>query len=422
MSLLYSQLFMLSTEVRVLYTHSTMSTAPYVVWFADVDLHATSSIGKHGKHYGGLVQAGFPLLPGFVITPQAYFAFLKQNKLEDKIKKLLTTVNYDRPESMHQVMHHIKSHVKNTQPPEAVVKELLTFYDRLEGYPLIMHAYTHSSHTHKFASQKAASFEELLDGVIASWVEHFEPNVHWKRHEKNLDHLETGVEIIVQVDLEPPFQGKIHTDGQYEHIKNVITITHEHPHAKDSYTLSKKTLMVLDRHLTYHGTPPKLDLETLLELARLGKALEEHFYFPQDITWGIFGETIYVLHTKPLQIIPNVKQEKKKKLAHTRGHALTPLISSGYIHIIDTDTELSKVSVHDIVVIDEVKKHQINHLKKARGIISEKGQRHSEVSTLLKMHGIPALYGVQNAKKRFKNGTVITIHGGKGEIYIGGHH
>ena len=35
----------------------------------------------------------------------------------------------------------------------------------------------------------------------------------------------------------------------------------------------------------------------ILELARLGKQLEKHYYFPQDIEWAIEKNTIYLVQT-----------------------------------------------------------------------------------------------------------------------------
>jgi pyruvate, water dikinase len=398
-----------------------MTTAPFVVWFSDIDLHETSNISKTGKHFGNLVQAGFPLVPGFVITTDAYFTFLKQNHLDGKIRNLLTTVNYDHPESFHQVMQHIKKTVDDAPLPDELFEQLSEFYYDLDGYPLHLRAHT-TNQDHKILSQKVSDFEELVEWIKASWVEHFEPNVHWKRHEHKHNHLDAGVEIIVQVDVQPSKKGKIYTIDPHEHTKNVLYITHEHPHASDKYILSKKTAMIIDRDLTHHGNAPKLDYDELLIIADLGKDMEAHLYFPQEITWGMIGDSFYILHTRPITTLPKEKPERKKKLAHTRGHAITPAIGSGIVHIILEDKDLAKVTTHDIVVIETIHKSHIKHLKKARGVIAEKGERHSEVSVLMRQIGIPTLYGVKNATKRFKNGHVITIHGGKSEVYIGGLH
>lgn len=402
-----------------MYTLS-MSISPLVVWFSDIDLHETSRISKAGKHYGTLVQAGFPLLQGFVITQDAYFAFLKENNLEEKISQLLSTMNYNRPETLPQLMHHIKKHLTEASLPKSVVDHLASFYEHLNEYDLGIHAYTTATPSHKFATRAASDFDQLLATVKDTWTQHFEPNIHWKRHIHGHDHITTGVEILVQVETEPDKKGKIYTIDPHEHTKHVLHITHEHPHASDNYVLSKKTLMIHDRKLTHHNNAPKLTLDELLALGDLGKAVEKHLYFPQEITWGIINDIVFIHQTKPLNTLPKNRTEAKKKLPHTRGTAMTSTIGSGIVHIIHEASDLHKITDHDIIVIKDIHKDHITHLKKARGIISESGNKHTEVAVLIKQLGIPTLYQVKDATKRFKNGYAVTIHGGKGEVYIGG--
>lgn len=399
-----------------------MNSSGYIVWFADMHTDATSQIGKAGKHIGGLVQAGFPVLPGFVITSDAYFAFLQQKKLADRIKKLLTTINYERPETIHQVMEHIKKIVRATPLPDDVIKELKTFYARLEDFPLNVHAHSTTPLAHKIADHKAHTFEDLVESIKQAWAEQFEPNMHWKRHEHGHDHLQTGVELIVQVAIDPEMKGKIYTVDPHDHAKNTLHITHQHSHGSDAYTISKKSLMILDRQLNHHAKAPKLIHEELLAIASLGKEIEKHLYFPQEITWGILENALFLLHTKPLSTLPKAKIELKKKLAHIRGIGITPTIGSGTVRIIDELSPIHKTLSHDIVVLKHITKEQIKHLKKVRGIISETGNKHSEVSALVRQLGIPTLFGVKDATKRLKNGHLITIHGGRGEVYRGGFH
>jgi phosphohistidine swiveling domain-containing protein len=66
-----------------------------------------------------------------------------------------------------------------------------------------------------------------------------------------------------------------------------------------------------------------------------------------------------------------------------------------------------------------MKPKQIQKLKKIKGIIIE-NHPHGAMAVLLKQHGIPAICNIKHATKNFRNGNILTIHGGKGEIYRGG--
>lgn len=399
-----------------------MSTSPFIVWFADVDTHETSHIGKAGKHIGKLVQEGFPMLPGFVVTTDAFFAFLQQNKLEHRIKKVLTTINYEQPESVYQVMQHVKEMINQTPLSDDLIDTIGAFYDALDGHQLRLEAHATSKLGHKVASHKVITFEDLVDGIKDAWIQHFEPGMHWKRHEHGHDHVTTGIEILVKMDVVADKKGKIHTIDPMEHVKNVLYITHEYPHASDSYTLSKKNLMILDRHLNHHNNAPKLSHDELLDIAELGRDLERYLYFPQEITWGIQGESLYIIQTKPLSTLPKIKKEKKKKLAAARGIAITKTIGTGHVKVINKESQLNDVTSHDIIILKHIDPMYVKQLKKVRGIINESGHRHSEASVLIRQLGIPTLFGVKNATKQFRNGHVITVNGRKGEIYIGSMH
>ncbi len=393
----------------------------FVVWFKDADTHESSLLGKASKHIGNLTQAGFPIAPGFIITSKAYHTFLKENKLDVKIKKLLTTVNIEHPESVYQVARHVQDLISQASIPENVAQEIKDFYKRLNTKKASLEAHTTVKPSHKILKQQISDFESLAKGLKEAWTQHFEPNHFWKRHEHGHDHLDTGVEVLIQLDLNAVKTGIMHTVNVHNQSKDTLSITVSHPHTSDEYTLTKKNLMLIKRKLSHYGKAPKLTYQELFKIAKLGKAIEQHLYFPQQIQWAIVDDQVYVLHTKPFSDLPKTKKELKKKLAAARGISITKTIGSGPVTIIQHEHDLDKIHEH-IVVVSTIKKEQLNKLKKAKGIIAERGDTHSEVSVLIRELGIPTIYGVTNATKKLKNGYVITIHAGKGEVYLGGFH
>lgn len=399
-----------------------MNTPAFVVWFADIDIHETSRIGKAGKHLGSLTQAGFPIPPGFVITQDAYKAFLKQQFLDEKIRKLLMTINYNRPETVHQVMQHIQNHMQDIPLPDQLIEELENVYTQVAGTHLELHAHASSPHAHKIAKHEADTFEDILEAIKDMWIRQFDPNIHWKRHEHNLDHIASGIEIIVQMAIQPDQKGKIHTIDPHEHVKHVMVISHEHPHASDTYILSKKTFVITDRHLTHHNKAPKLSHEALLTLANLGKSLEQHLYFPQEIAWGMIDDAVFIINTRPLSTLSTKKPEPKKKIAHAKGTSVTSTIGTGVVRVILEEKDLEKITAHDVVVLKKLDKKHLDKLKHVRAIITETGEKNSEIAVHIRQLGIPTIFHIKDATKRYKNGRVITVHAAHGHIYRGSPH
>ena len=56
----------------------------YIRMFGDVDRDDTSIVGGKGANLGEMVQAGFPVPSGFIITSQAYRDAISENQLENK--------------------------------------------------------------------------------------------------------------------------------------------------------------------------------------------------------------------------------------------------------------------------------------------------------------------------------------------------
>ncbi len=389
---------------------------PALVWFADADTDDDTQIGSAGQKLGKMAQAGFPIPPGFIITSGAYFQFLRQNKLEHKIKSLLSTTNFELPETIGQISNHIKRHFYKTPFSVDLMDDLILYYKKLNTNHLSLQAYSLIKNSPKHVTLTSTNFKEFALKIKDSWASHFSADLLAHRNEHDLDHLRTGSTLIIQSILEPQKRGIVMTVDPQSHTKNKVIIYHN----SDRYELSKKTLTILDRELKHHSLSPKLTHTELLQIARLGKELEKHLYFPQEIEWGIIDNQIYILSIRPISTLPQTRPEPKRRLPIARGISLTPTIGSGTVKIIEHARDLKYVQPHDILVLEHITKTHLPHLKKIRGIITEKIQKHSDITVNIRQHGIPTILGVPQATKHFKNGHLITIHGGKGEIYKGG--
>jgi len=388
-----------------------MSTTAPLLWFDDIDTDDIS-IGKHAKKLAELTQAKFPIMPGFLITSKAYSDFLKENMLDHKIQQLLSTVSFEHADSLMQGEFHIKKLFDEATVSEEFADELLDFYEQL-GDEVTLSVHETGPHEKKHATNQIDALDDLLDAIINLWAEMFTGNALYHRSGHHLDHLQTPAEIIVQK--------KIHseTTGTIRNEKNTLVIVTKHPHENDEYILSKKNLTILDRSLKHTSHLPKLSEKEILAIAKMAKRLENHLFFPQEISWIIADNKIYIAEIKPVTSLPQQFSETKRKLPIARGKCLTPLIGTGVIHIINSDAELNTIKEHDIVIMTQASQSHLKQLKKARGVIIS-SHPHPALSIILRQHGIPAMINVTSIKN-LRNGQVVTLHADKGEIYLGGY-
>ncbi len=398
-----------------------MKSAPMLINFTDIDLLDRENIGREGEKIGALVHEKFPIPDGFIIPTAAYMQFLVDNKLDKKITKLLSTLHYNYPETVIQIANHINKMILEAPISETFYKELVKSYKKLNAKRVIMRAYSHTKDFPLHTRQEAETIDEVLLRIKDVWAAHFSAYLLHKRNEEQFNQIKTGTTIILQRIPELSKRGKIITIDPIDHAKNKLLITHKTETGTDSYLLSKQNMSILERHFQNHRVGTRaLTLGEIWAIAKLGKKLEQHTYFPQEIEWGTEDGKLLLLTTKPYTHLPKGKKEKIKKHAIARGHAITRLVRTGNVKIIKKMADLKTIKNNDIVVVTQVLPEYLPFLTRIKGIIAEKGEKHSQTTTMLRKLGIPVLYDVKFATKALKNGQIITLHGGKGEIYKGG--
>jgi pyruvate,water dikinase len=395
-----------------------MPKIQHINWLEEIDLES-DIYGKHSKFIAGLLQANFPLISGFVISKEAYFDFLLTNNLEYKIRQLLSTISIDLPDSLMQGEYHIKNLFKQASLSDTF-KEELVFMGTELGYEVSVELFETGEHGKKHKKISSLQTNELADQLVNLWSEMFSSEALWRRHRVHSDHFENGAEIIVKQKIIGDKTGIITTVDPDTHEKNKIVISQSYPHEFDRYVLSKKNLSIIDRDLKHTTNTNKLSSFEILSLAEVAKKIEEHLYFPQEISWAFDDTELYISDIKPVSTIMKQKTEPTNKLPLARGKGLTSRIGTGRIHIFSTD-KLHEISSHDIVIVSHLPANKVKEFKNVRGIIIESNTLPPETIILLKQFGIPTVSNVTNASRKFHNGSIVTIHSAKGEIHKGGY-
>ena len=59
-----------------------------IVWFNEVTKKDIPLVGGKGANLGEMTNARIPVPPGFIVTADAYYDFLQESKITDKIRCL----------------------------------------------------------------------------------------------------------------------------------------------------------------------------------------------------------------------------------------------------------------------------------------------------------------------------------------------
>lgn len=433
-----------------------------VVWFKDVDKDDIDIVGGKGANLGEMVKAGFPVPNGFIVTSYAYFQFIRENNLTTKIKHLLQTANYDKPDSLNQISNHIKKLILQGTVTEELKKSIFSSYRALGGTFKDALVAVRSSATAEdlpgasFAGQQETYLNvqgeaNVLHAIKEAWGSLFNARAIFYRHEKHFDHFKVGIAIPVQKMVSSEKSGIMFTIDPVTNDKKKVVIEAifglgemivQGQVTPDHYEVEKESMKIVLKDIATQsvelkkvgklnkevklssniGKRQKLTDSEIIKLAEIGKKLEKHYYFPQDSEWAIEKNTIYIVQTRPVTTI--TKQRKEAQIDKytpviLRGAPASPGIASGATKVLLTAKEIDKIQKGEILVAPQTNPDFVPAMKKAAAIVTEMGGRTSHAAIVSRELGIPAIVGAEHATKLLKTGMVVTVNGAKGEVYKG---
>ena len=465
----------------------------FVVWFSEVDKEDIPLVGGKGANLGEMVKMGLPVPSGFIVTSQAYYQFLEEAKLKPRIKEYLKDLNCQDPRALERVSRVIKKDIIRSPIPFEIAKKIMESYfalSRLHGKddsssglvkkikngikslvnePLVAvrsSATAEDLPTASFAGQQETFLNikgeaNVVEAVRNCWASLFEPRAIFYREENKFDHFKIGIAVPIQKMVQSEASGVMFTIDPVINEKNKIVIEAiwglgelivQGKVTPDHYEVDKKTLEILKKEvneqkimLCKRGTVDrevkvsrrmtnrqKITDGQIKELAELGKKIERHYYYPQDIEWAIEDAKIYILQTRPVTTVKK-SEDRRQKTEETEvilhrlsltpilvGTGASPGIASGKVIILHGAREISKVSHGDVLVAPQTNPDYVPAMKKVVAIVTEQGGRTSHAAIVSRELGLPCVVGAEKATKILKNNLVVTVNGGTGEVFKGG--
>jgi len=435
-----------------------------VVDLRSIDKDDVRYVGGKGANLGEMLEAGFSVPSGFVITANAYELFLQENSLDKKILHLLGTVDFKNTDSISQVTTHIRKLIKTSKIPDVIVKQVFEYYSKLGKNAFVAirsSATSEDSKTASFAGQNETFLDiigeaNVIDKVRSAWASYFEPRSVYYRHENNVL-TKGGIALVVQKMIESEISGVMFTIDPVTNNKEKVVIeaiyglgeyivqgkvTPDHYEVNkrsfnlETFEIEPQSIMLtkVKGQAKESKVPRALqkkqklkDSEVIL-LAKLAEKIEHHYYFPQDIEWAKENGKFYIVQTRPI----TTTGERKKNQAEDNlsdltkpgkpilvGDPASPGIGIGVVKILKNPKEIGKIKQGDILVAPYTNPDYVPAMKKAAAIITETGGRTSHAAIVSREFGIPAVVGLENAIKHLKDGMPVTVNGSTGEIFSG---
>ncbi len=435
-----------------------------LVWFEDVDKNDLPLVGGKGANLGELTKAGIPVPPGFIVTTVSYFNFLEEAGLREEMGNILEPLNPDDTEQLFQISTKIKDVITSAEMPQDIADEIREAYRELGGLVAVRSSATAEDLPDaSFAGQQRTFLniqgeDDVITAVQECWASLFEPRAIFYRNEHGIDHMQVGIAVPVQRMVQSEAAGVIFT---MEPVTNESKITIEAVYGlgeavvsgemtPDHYLVDKENFTILEKQIVEQdwqlvkssesdsgvdGTNVKLPVsdelrkeqklsdDEIISLAKLGVKIEDHYQFPQDIEWAKEGGELYVVQTRPITTLESISEESVGETLDVpvlvSGSSASPGLGSGPVQIVLDPSRISEVKEGDILVAEMTTPDYVPAMKRAAGIVTDRGGRTCHAAIVSRELGIPCVVGTGNATNVLKPDQVVTVDGSQGKVYEG---
>jgi pyruvate,water dikinase len=433
-----------------------------IVWFDEVTKKDVPIVGGKGANLGEMTNANIPVPPGFIVTADAYFDFLKKSRLTDKMRHLLEPLDSGDSKQLQQIAAQVKQLIMDTPMPLGLVKEIEQAYIKMgKGLVAVRSSATAEDLPEaSFAGQQRTFLnvqgeKEVVAAVQGCWASLFEPRAIFYRHQQGFDHFKVGIAVPIQKMVQSQTSGVMFTLEPVTSDSSKIVIEAVYGLGEaivsgevtpDMYVVDKNSLKIVNKNVVSQETQfiknpaagaketniwvsvpapiqnkPKITDDDIINLARIGKRLEEHYKFPQDIEWAKEDKKLFIVQTRPVTTIKEVKEAEPeiKATVLLSGAPASPGTASGPVKIVPEASQIDKVKTGDVLVAEMTTPDFVPAMKRAVAIVTDRGGRTAHAAIVSRELGIPCVVGVEGATTTLTDGQIITVDGSRGKVYEG---
>jgi len=436
-----------------------------VVWFSEVGREDLGLVGGKGANLGELVRAGIPVPPGFVVTADTYFRFLQANALEPVIKKELFNLDVQNAKVLNERAARIRKRIVEADMPAHIAEEIREAYKKLgEGAVAVRSSATAEDLPEaSFAGQQSTFLnvvgaDNVVLAVQACWASLYEGRAIFYREEAGYDHLKVGLAVPVQKMVQSEKSGVMFTVEPVTSDASKITIEAVYGLGEgivsgelspDLYIVEKESLRILSKRTvtqtrqitqakgsdgSHEGANawvpvppeladrPKLTDAEIKEIARIGRAVEEHYGHHQDIEWAWEKGKFYLTQARPVTTMRDHGDDlgdDETAPVLLKGQPASPGVGFGKARIVLDPNDIDIVRPGDVLVAQMTTPDFVPAMKRAAAIITERGGRTCHAAIVSRELGIPCVVGAADAVRRLQSDQEITVDGSQGNVYAG---
>lgn len=306
-----------------------------VLDFQEMDNTQLLLVGGKGLHLGALTKMeGIQVPEGFCVTTVGYQKAIEQNEMIHALLDRLTTLKVEDREQIYEISKKIRHTIMEVAIPSDVVKAVAHYLSQFGdeyAYAVRSSATAEDLPHASFAGQQDTYLniigkESILEHIRKCWASLFTERAVIYRMQNGFDHSQVYLSVIVQRMVFPQASGILFTADPITCNRKLLSIDASFGLGEalvsglvsaDCYQVQEGEIVdkrIATKKLAIYGRreggteTQQIDLDQqrtqtlteqqILQLARIGRQIEEHFGCPQDIEWCLADDTFYIVQSR----------------------------------------------------------------------------------------------------------------------------
>lgn len=445
----------------------------YIAWFEEVSKQDAPLVGGKGANLGEVMRARLPVPPGYIITVDAFRAFLSANALAQEIDARLSGLPVDDPAALHAVSEMLQARIRRAPMPDDVRSAIVESYKELArraGDASDPFVAVRSSATVEDAAQASfagmfrshlnvAGADELMTKVQDCWASGFGARVLFYRLKLGLGSAERLVAVVVQHMVSSDQSGVMFTVDPATGDPDLLVIEATWglgetvvggQVAPDHFVVRKRDLQIVERNVAEKSFELRRDPDTgrnveqplsseraraaslsdeqVRSVAELGIRTEKHYGAPQDIEFAIEGGTLYLVQTRPVTTLAHAGSQTGQAEAVgerpagevlVRGLGASPGVASGRVHVLLSPEQGRQLEPGEILVAPMTTPDWVPFMRRAAAIVTDSGGTTSHAAIVSRELGLPCIVGTRNGTTTLAGVQQVTVDARAGAVLAG---
>jgi len=309
----------------------------FVFVLKDIDKTKLNIVGGKAANLGELTRIrGIHIPDGFCISTEAFKRIIGEMPL---IKKLIDQLSLLKVEDRHKISElssEIRRIIEGTVIPRDINEEITRHLKQIgenNAYAVRSSATAEDLPMASFAGQQDTYLniigkEKILKHISKCWASLFTDRAVIYRFQNGFDHRKVYLAVVIQKMIFPDAAGIMFTADPITSNRKVLSIeasfglgealvsgivNADNYKVRDDRIIDKKiSIKKLAIYALKDGGTKEQEIDPdqqksqtlteqqILQLAHIGRKIEEYFCRPQDIEWCLVDDTFYIVQSRPI--------------------------------------------------------------------------------------------------------------------------